>query len=78
MKTKGNQRRDSVARSLRRNMDSAARAAAHYPNYYIQIEMACRQGVSRQIATTYYGRKYKKALAAAATTDKGKKKITAS
>lgn len=54
-------------------MDNAAYAAAHYPNYCIQIEMACRQGVSRQIATTYYYHKYKKALAAAATTDKGNK-----
>ena len=74
MKTKGNQRRDSVARSLRRNMDNAAFAAAHCPNYYIQIEMACRQGVSRQIATTYYDHKYKKTLAAAATADKGNSK----
>ena len=74
MKTKGNQRRDSVARSLRRNMDSAARAGAYHPNYYIQVEMACRQGVSRQIATTYYYHKYKKALAAAATADKGRDK----
>lgn len=74
MKTKGNQRRDSVARSLRRNMDSAARAGAYHPNYYIQIEMACRQGVSRQIATTYYNHKYKKALAADATANKGEKK----
>ena len=55
-------------------MDSAARAGAYHPNYYIQIEMACRQGVSRQIATTYYKHKYKKALAAAETTDKGEKK----
>ena len=74
MKTKGNQRRDSVARSLRRNMDSAARAGAYHPNYYIQIEMACRHGVSRQIATTYYYHKYKKALAAAATANKGNSK----
>ena len=74
MKTKGNQRRDSVARSLRRNMDSAARAGAYHPNYYIQIEMACRQGVSRRIATTYYEYKYKKALAAAATANKGNSK----
>lgn len=57
-------------------MDNAAFAAAHCPNYCIQIEMACRQGVSRQIATTYYEYKYKKALAAAATTDKGKGQIT--
>ena len=74
MKTKGNQRRDSVARSLRRNMDNAAYAGAHYPNYCIQIEMACRQGVSRRIATTYYEYKYKKALAADATANKGEKK----
>ena len=73
MKTKGNQRRDCVTRSLRRNMDNAAFAAAHCPNYCIQIEMACRQGVSRQIATTYYEYKYKKALAAAATANKGNK-----
>ena len=55
-------------------MDNAAFAAAHCPNYCIQIEMACRQGVSRQIATTYYYHKYKKALAAAATANKGEKK----
>ena len=74
MKTKGERLRDSVARSLRRNMDSAARAGAYHPNYYIQIEMACRQGVSRRIATTYYKHKYKKALAAAATANKGEDK----
>ena len=74
MKTKWNQRRDSVARRLGRHMETAARDGPYHPNYYSQIEMACRQGVSRRIATTYYKHKYKKALAAAATTDKGNSK----
>lgn len=53
MKTKGNQRRDSVARSLRRNMDNAAFAAAHYPNRHIEAERARRNGVRPDLIVAY-------------------------
>lgn len=53
MKTNANQRRDSVARSLRCNMDNAAFAAAHYPNRHIETERARRNGVRPDLIVAY-------------------------
>ena len=53
MKTKGNQRRDSVARSLRRNMDIAARAGVYCPNRHIEAERARRNGVRPDLIVAY-------------------------
>lgn len=54
MKSESNARNERVKRTLRKRMKGAEYAGSRYPNYHIQIESACRQGVKRQIVTAFY------------------------
>lgn len=61
MKTKANSRRDHVRRCLTHAAGTADYVGRVAPTVnHVLIEAACRRGVSRQIASTYYAWRLKK------------------